>query len=49
LLSLLQAGDIGLREFQPGEEIRQSLVDVVDVERCDLHGGIIRRLSVANE
>jgi hypothetical protein len=34
----LQAGDIRLRLFEPGDEIREALIDVVDVESGDLQG-----------
>jgi hypothetical protein len=34
----LQADDVRLTVGEPGKEVLQSLVDVVDVERRDLHG-----------
>src|SRR6185503_7036183 len=36
-LELLQAGDIRRGFIQPSEEVRQTLVDVVDVEGGDFH------------
>ena len=38
-LELLQAHDVRPRGAQPGGEVRQPLVDVVDVEGRDLHAG----------
>jgi hypothetical protein len=36
-LQFLQADDVGPRALQPGEQVRQAAVDVVDVEGGDLH------------
>jgi hypothetical protein len=33
----LQSDDVRLRGAQPSQQVRQAPVDIVDVERCDLH------------
>jgi hypothetical protein len=42
-LQLLKANDIRLGLLQPREKMWQTRVDVVDVERRDLHSGSVRR------
>ena len=44
-LELLQAHDVGRGGAQPGEQIGKPLVDVVDVERRDLHPGDYARFD----
>ena len=47
-LQLLQANDVGLCLLQPSQQVRQPPIDIVDVERGDLHTPA-RALSVPIE
>jgi len=38
----LQAEDVGPGGLQPGKQVREALVDVVDVQRGELHSGAPR-------
>jgi hypothetical protein len=40
-LQFLQADDVGRGLAQPGEQVRQAFVDVVDVEGRDFHGVLL--------